>query len=173
MDEQGLWTNQTTDVFANYHKDPSQPSCAIDSNDLYLASNGHLCGSRAEVLEAMSSGGRVGWNAPYQSRGCDMAMYSTQDICRILGRFDNIYFVGDSMMQRLQNVFNMMLRADFVQGDVATWLDPAVFPTENCTCLNSFIGPCFKTTLPNSDSAWQYDRASVKCESKPAAVSSQ
>lgn len=145
----------------------------MNSNDLYLASNRRLCGSRAEVLEAMSSGGRVGWNAPYQSRGCDMAMYSTKDICRILGKFDNIYFVGDSMMQRLQNVFNMLLRADFVQGDVATWLDPAVWPTENCTCLNSFIGPCFKTTLPNSDAAWEHDRQSVKCESKPAAVSSE
>lgn len=41
----------------------------MSSLQLYAPTK-RLCGDRREMLRAMSEGGRVGFDAPYQSRGC-------------------------------------------------------------------------------------------------------
>ncbi|RPB19477.1 hypothetical protein L211DRAFT_859060 [Terfezia boudieri ATCC MYA-4762] len=45
--------------------------CNISSLDLHVPYS-PLCSSRAQMLEAMSGGGRIGFDGPYIPRGCDM-----------------------------------------------------------------------------------------------------
>jgi hypothetical protein len=47
------------------------------------------------MLHAMSSGGRIGYDAPYMPRGCDMRWFTSEEICEILGRFEKVVIVGD------------------------------------------------------------------------------
>lgn len=44
--------------------------CTVNSFDLYRATNARKCPDRQRLLTAMSGGGRIGLNAPYQSRDC-------------------------------------------------------------------------------------------------------
>lgn len=115
-----------------------------------------------------------------------MAWYSTAEICEILSRFDNIYLVGDSMMRRLQLVFDVLLREDFVDGMRQTWLDRAAEaagsltpdgdaapPASNCTCRDAYNRSCFWQMAADTQWIWDKDRGSIKCSTRPAAVSSE
>ena len=70
------------------------------------------------MLEAMSSGGRIGFDAPYIPRGCDMRWFTTEEICEILGRFDKVVFLGDSMMRHIVGALNVLIRKDLGYGAV-------------------------------------------------------
>ena len=73
------------------------------------------------MLTAMSSGGRVGRDAPYMPRGCDMRWFSTEEICEILSRFEKVIIVGDSMMRHLIGSINVLIRKDLGYGAVTDW----------------------------------------------------
>ena len=83
-----------SDTFETYKY---RSTCNISSLDLH-APFAPLCPDRASMLEAMSSGGRIGHDAPYMPRGCDMRWFSTEEICEILSRFEKVIIVGDSML---------------------------------------------------------------------------
>lgn len=106
------------DTFKNfkYHG----PMCNISSTDLYQSVGG-LCPDRQSLLKAMSSGGRVGKDAPYLSRGCSYEWYTTKDICGILGRFSQIVLVGDSMLRHVIGAINILIREDLGYGGVTDW----------------------------------------------------
>ncbi|KAK6085318.1 hypothetical protein SCUP234_02866 [Seiridium cupressi] len=69
----------------------------------------------------MSSGGRVGRDSPYTSRGCDMIWYTTEEVCVILGRFSQILLVGDSMLRHIIGAINILIREDLGYGAVTDW----------------------------------------------------
>lgn len=73
------------------------------------------------MLEAMSSGGRIGHDAPYMPRGCDMRWFSTEEICEILSRFEKVIIFGDSMMRHVIGSINVLLRKDLGYGAVTDW----------------------------------------------------
>jgi hypothetical protein len=73
------------------------------------------------MLKAMSSGGRIGNDAPYIPRYCDMRWFSTEEICEILGRFERIVLVGDSMLRHVTGSINILVRKDLGYGAVTDW----------------------------------------------------
>ena len=72
------------------------------------------------VTTAAASGydrdGRAeGFDMPYTTRGCDMQLFSTSEICDILSKFDQIRIVGDSLMRYLARGFMILLREDLIE----------------------------------------------------------
>jgi len=73
------------------------------------------------MLTAMSSGGRIGHDAPYMPRGCDMRWFTSEEVCEILGRFDKVVLVGDSMLRHVIGSINILIRRDLGYGAVTDW----------------------------------------------------
>lgn len=73
------------------------------------------------MVRAMSSGGRIGHDAPYMPRGCDMRWFSTEEICEILSRFEKVIILGDSMMRHVIGSINVLIRKDLGYGAVTDW----------------------------------------------------
>lgn len=69
----------------------------------------------------MASGGRIGHDAPYMPRGCDMRWFSTEEICEILSRFEKVVILGDSMMRHVIGSLNVLIRKDLGYGAVTDW----------------------------------------------------
>lgn len=107
---------ETRDAFANYKY---RATCNISSLDLHTPF-GALCPDRKSMLEAMSSGGRIGMDAPYMSRGCDMHWFSTEEACDVLSRY-KIIIVGDSMMRHLIGSINIIIRENLGYGALTDW----------------------------------------------------
>lgn len=102
------------DTFENY-KYRDHPDCQISSQQLHIPFD-PLCSSRKELLAAVSGGGRVGFDAPFVPRGCDMRWFATDEICDILSRFERVVVVGDSMMRHIIGAMNVLLRKDLGYG---------------------------------------------------------
>jgi hypothetical protein len=117
----------TLDTFVNYRY-RNHTNCQISSLDLHTPF-APLCTSRAEMLTAISGGGRVGKEAPFKPRGCDMRWFSTEEICQIFSRFERVIVVGDSMMRHVVGALNVLLRRDLGYGAVTNW---NFSPTERC-----------------------------------------
>ncbi len=60
-------------------------------------------------------------DAPYQPRDCDMRWFSTSEVCEVLGRFDSVVLVGDSMIRHLIGGLNILVRGDLGYGAVTGW----------------------------------------------------
>ncbi|KAI1263823.1 hypothetical protein F5Y18DRAFT_418131 [Xylariaceae sp. FL1019] len=94
--------------------------CNISSLDLHQPFE-PVCSTRETILRAMSSGGRIGRDAPYNARGCDMRWFSTTEACEILGRFSQVILVGDSMLRHVIGALNIIIREDIGYGGVTDW----------------------------------------------------
>ncbi|OAP55524.1 hypothetical protein AYL99_10497 [Fonsecaea erecta] len=120
--------------------------CNIRAVDLYHApSQGRpsqgarhvYCPRRKELLEAMSNGGRIGFDAPYFPRDCHYRWYSVEEICMILERFDAVVFAGDYSLQAIYNGFSILLRQDLTHGALKTWnMDKETL--RQCSCGSQF-----------------------------------
>lgn len=95
-------------------------TCNISSLELHTPF-APLCPDRASMVEAMSGGGRIGFDAPYMPRGCDMRWFTTEEVCEILSRFEKVIIVGDSMMRHVIGSINVMVRKDLGYGAVTDW----------------------------------------------------
>jgi hypothetical protein len=107
----------TVDAFQSYKY---YNECGISSLDLH-APFSPLCSDRTTMLAAMSSGGRVGFDAPYMPRGCDMHWFTSEEVCEILSRFDRVILVGDSMLRHVIGSINIIVRKDIGYGAVTDW----------------------------------------------------
>lgn len=106
-----------SDTFDTYKY---RSTCNMSSLDLH-APFAPLCPDRASMLEAMSSGGRIGHDAPYMPCGCDMRWFSTEEICEFLSRFEKVIIFGHSMMRHVIGSINVLLRKDLGYGAVTDW----------------------------------------------------
>lgn len=102
------------DAFAGYSH---RSTCQISSQSLH-APFSPLCGTRQELLRAMSGGGRIGFDSPFMPRGCDMRWFSTEEICEILSRFHAVVLVGDSLMRHVMGSMSVLIRKDLGYGAV-------------------------------------------------------
>ena len=109
--------SDTIDTFSSYKY---RSTCNISSLDLHTPF-APLCPDRESMITAMSSGGRIGNDAPYMPRDCDMRWFSTEEICEILARFEKVIIVGDSMMRHVIGSINVMIRKDLGYGAVTDW----------------------------------------------------
>lgn len=130
-----------TDSFASYlHAE----QCGVSSLDLHLPIH-PLCDSRTAVLEAMSNGGRAGFDKPFIPSDCDFRWYTTAEICSILGRFSHVFFIGDSLQRMLTTAIYALIRQDIGLGGVAEWefehhpqFPDATTNFEECACEDQF-----------------------------------
>jgi hypothetical protein len=95
-------------------------TCNVTSLELHRPS-GPTCNDRVSVLRAMSSGGRIGKDAPYLPRGCDMSWFTTKQVCEILGRYSQVVLVGDSMLRHIMGAMSILIREDLGYGGVTDW----------------------------------------------------
>ena len=105
--------------------------CGIVLADLYMPPSAFkadsekpypYCKNRATLLQAMSGGGRHGFDATFFPMGCHYRWYSTEEICIILDRFGAIIFVGDGVLQNIYAAFNMLLRENIAMGGLKQWV---------------------------------------------------
>ncbi|KAL2071412.1 hypothetical protein VTL71DRAFT_12647 [Oculimacula yallundae] len=97
-----------------------------------------FCGKRAGLLEALSGGGRYGFDEPFVGKGCTYRWFSTTELCMILGRFNAITFIGDDITQSIYGAFNILLREDLALGS----LQQSIMTDEDkakCRCDNQFL----------------------------------
>jgi hypothetical protein len=87
-------------------------------------------------MQAMSWGGRIGVDAPFSPRGCDMRWFTPKEICAILNKFSRVNIMGDSMMRNLAVAMLIYVRADLENGGRSNWVqDPE---GHDCRCEGSF-----------------------------------
>lgn len=136
--------------------------CDISSLELH-ASFSPLCRDRKSMLTAMSSGGRIGIDAPYMPRGCDMRWFTTEEICEILGRFEKVIFLGDSMMRHVVGSINVLVRKNLGYGAVTDWnFTPQ--EREDCFCNSQFnVKACSMQGIFKTGDVIRNDPSSVTC----------
>ena len=84
----------------------------------------------------MSSGGRLGFDAPYSPGGCDMRWFRPDEVCQILSRFSRVQIIGDSLMRSLATALNLLMRTDLYNGGRTSWVpDPK---GSDCHCAGAF-----------------------------------
>lgn len=143
------------------------------------------------MLTAMSSGGRIGQDAPYMPRGCDMRWFTTEEACEILGRFDRVVLVGDSMLRHVIGSINILLRKDIGYGAVTDWnfsmqekyspvhltyLCPAANtrPRKDCFCNDQFdTKSCSVQGIYKTSDVLTHDPDSLSCANSINVISMQ
>ena len=148
----------TLDAFVNYTR---TPTCNISSLDLHDPFH-PLCADRRSLLRAMSGGGRAGLDAPYSPRGCDMRWFTTPEICDILSRFDQIFFIGDSMMRNLAVGAHVLVREDLIDGPRTTFKEDP--PDLDCSCESVFgAKACIWNAAFSSFMQYENSPETMKC----------
>ncbi|KAL9083792.1 MAG: hypothetical protein Q9159_005580 [Coniocarpon cinnabarinum] len=128
------------------------------------------CTDRSSLLDAMSGGGRLGWDTPYWTRGCDMQWFTIDEVCDILSRYDHIYLIGDDMLRHLGQALHVFMRGDLWDGGRATWREGT--DDNDCHCHNVFDKPaCIWWSAVNTVPLLQNAPMSVQCKQRPALVS--
>lgn len=123
-----------------------------------------LCVHPKELLDAMTNGGRAGFDAPFTPRGCDMRWYSTDEICDILSRFGKIHMLGDSMIRYLTGAMHILMRQDLVSGAYYTWRPQEPEKTDGvCECERMFVTKCGDNAAVDSAEIWENAPESMAC----------
>lgn len=114
---------------------------------------GTFCRDRKHLLKAMSEGGRIGFDAPYQSQGkkkrsligdwltctaCAHRWFAVEEMCFILERFDAVVFIGDESLETIYGGFNAILRRDLVLGALDLEFADQASQTD-CRCDNQYV----------------------------------
>ncbi|KAL9050140.1 MAG: hypothetical protein Q9162_006811 [Coniocarpon cinnabarinum] len=151
------------DVINTFADFTQTENCTVNSLELH-GPFAPLCETKEEVLEAMTTGGRLGFDAPFSPKGCDMRWFSADEICSILTRFERIFILGDSMMRNVAVALSVILRQDFVMGGRANWVDlPDDFGTD-CKCTQPFeTRKCAYYSTVSTRVVWNNDPDSVSC----------
>ncbi|OTA99125.1 hypothetical protein M426DRAFT_27803 [Hypoxylon sp. CI-4A] len=137
-------------------------ACNVSSLDLHVPL-GPVCPDRNSMLTAISSGGRIGKDAPYVPRGCDMQWFSTFEVCRILGRFSQVILVGDSMLRHIIGALNILIREDLGYGGVTDW-NFDLNEKRKCFCNNQFdVHDCSVQGIFSTADVIQHDLLSLMC----------
>ena len=147
-------------TFADYAQ---TENCTVNSLELHGPFE-PLCKTKDEVLEAMTAGGRLGFDTPFSPQGCDMRWYSEEEMCDILTRFEKIYILGDSMMRNVAVAFSVLLRKDLVMGGRANWVDLPDDLGTDCKCAQPFeTRKCAYYSAVSTRVVWNNDPDSVSC----------
>ncbi|KAL8742974.1 MAG: hypothetical protein Q9190_004620 [Brigantiaea leucoxantha] len=160
-------TSPESHIIKRTEKSRRHADCAIASKDIYVPpkiaadeKQALYCTNRAQLLKAMSGGGRHGFDSPYCSLDCHYRWYSTIESCMILERFDTIVFIGDEMLRYVYSAFNMLLRENMALGGLKQW-EMQESEREMCRCGNQLIKPeCSKYAVMESTSVQANDAGS-------------
>ncbi|KAI1140811.1 hypothetical protein F5Y05DRAFT_423712 [Hypoxylon sp. FL0543] len=136
--------------------------CNVSSLDLHVPL-GSVCPDKSSMLTAMSSGGRIGRDAPYLLRGCDMQWFSTLEVCEVLGRYSQVILVGDSMLRHVIGALNVLIREDLGYGGVTDW-NFSEDEKRQCFCNNQFdVRDCSIQGIFSTADVVEHDPLSLMC----------
>ncbi|KAI0015206.1 hypothetical protein F4780DRAFT_773700 [Xylariomycetidae sp. FL0641] len=136
--------------------------CNISSLDLHKP-YGSVCLNNRDMLRAMTSGGRIGKDAPYMPRDCDMQWFTTAEACEVLGRFSQVILVGDSMLRHVIGAINIILREDLGYGGVTNW-NFNDEESNHCFCNHQFdVRECSVQGIFKTSDVLKYDPVSLIC----------
>ncbi|KAI1379759.1 hypothetical protein F4677DRAFT_441957 [Hypoxylon crocopeplum] len=153
-------TGELRDTLAGYKHRGEQ--CNLSSLDLHVPF-GSVCPDKGSMLTAMSSGGRIGKDAPYVPRSCDMQWFSTWEVCEILGRYSQVILVGDSMLRHVIGALNILVREDLGYGGVTDW-NFSDEEKRKCFCNNQFdIRDCSIQGIYSTADVLKRDPLSLIC----------
>ena len=122
--------NDYTDIWASYL---GRKQCKFGALGLHKPFD-RLCQEPQALMDAVTDGSRSGFNEPFEPKGCDMHFYRTEEICKILSRFEGVIFFGDSMVRHLEGAFTMLLRENYYDGGQGHWKDWRQNEGYHCTC---------------------------------------
>ncbi|KAK5073791.1 hypothetical protein LTR64_007071 [Lithohypha guttulata] len=149
------------DTFANY-KFRQHPRCNISSLSLHKPFS-PLCPDRQSFLRAFSGGGRIGFDAPYMPRDCDMRWYSTEEVCEIFSRFEKVIVVGDSLIRHVVGALNVLLRKDLGYGAVTGW-NFGEEESQKCFCTHQMdVKACSVQGIYRTSDVLLHDPDSFAC----------
>ncbi|KAI5791734.1 hypothetical protein DFH27DRAFT_570294 [Peziza echinospora] len=145
--------NQGADSLAQFK---GHQECGLSVSSIYHSppedndGDGPYCPTRKSLLEAMSSGGRHGFDAAYAGKDCSFKWFPTAEICMILERFDTIVFIGDNTVRNIHSGFNILLRENQMLGALTEW-DMNDAELGSCRCDSQFTNPnCHRHFFDNS-----------------------
>ena len=119
-----------------------------------------FCPNRVKLLDAMSGGGRHGFDEPFYPAGCHYRWYSTPEICMILDRFDAVVFIGDDTLKHIYAALNMLLRENIAMGGLKQW-ELSEKERSECRCDNQLIKPeCSLRIITDSSELMEHDAKS-------------
>ncbi|KAI0201718.1 hypothetical protein F4808DRAFT_450069 [Astrocystis sublimbata] len=137
-------------------------NCNISSLEIHRPFD-PVCRSRTSMLQAMSQGGRIGRDAPYIPRGCDMQWHTTEEVCEILGRYSQVILVGDSMVRHVIGALNIIVRENLGYGGVTDW-NFNVQENEECFCNQQFdVKNCSVQGIYKTDDVIKHAPLSLAC----------
>ncbi|GAT26591.1 similar to An02g04010 [Aspergillus luchuensis] len=162
--KQPLTPKDTNDLLAPY---VGRQECDISSLSLFSppqpgdgerASSNPYCQSRDALLNAMSNGGRHGFDA-------------AAEVCDILRKFDGIVFVGDDTLADAYAGFNILLREDLATGSLKEW-EINKGHGHDCRCESQFTSrSCLPLRITSSDEVYAQEGSSAP--RRPYACSSR
>lgn len=165
--EADIDVTRISDVIDGFQDYTRSPTCNFSSLELH-GPFAPLCKDKDSLLEAMTSGGRHGFDAPFSPKGCDMRWFHPSEICNILSKFQRITVVGDSIMRNVAVAMHVMLRANLVSGGMVTWL-----PAPNnldCTCSATIEHRgCTFHSIVSTSHVWEHDPSSIYCAKENSA----
>ncbi|KAI1433579.1 hypothetical protein GGR50DRAFT_667701 [Xylaria sp. CBS 124048] len=136
--------------------------CNISSLEIHRPFD-PICATSSSMLKAMSSGGRIGRDAPYIPRGCDLQWFTTEEVCEILGRFSQVVLIGDSMLRHVIGALNIIVRENLGYGGVTDWnFDDR--EKERCFCNDQFdVTDCSVQGIYKTEDVAKHDPLSLVC----------
>ncbi|RPA84013.1 hypothetical protein BJ508DRAFT_374619 [Ascobolus immersus RN42] len=136
--------------------------CPVSSHSI-LTTVQPYCTNTTALLESISGGGRIGFDAPYVPRGCGMKWYNTKEVCEVLGRWGKIAVTGDSMMRHMVGALNVLVREDLGYGAVTDW-NFSEEEKEQCFCLTQFnVKSCSVQGIFKTADVEKNDPSSLAC----------
>ncbi|KAG9235547.1 hypothetical protein BJ875DRAFT_267577 [Amylocarpus encephaloides] len=158
----GYHHHAKVDTFTTYKY---RSTCHISSLDLHRPFR-PLCTDRQSMLNEMSSSGRIDIESPYMPQHCEMRWFTTEEICEILGRFERVVLVGDSMLRQVTGSINFFIRRDLGYGAVADWIFSAQ-ERKQYSCNEQFDAQaCSVQAIYKTADVVANDPASPSCSNK-------
>ncbi|KAI9766303.1 MAG: hypothetical protein M1839_004918 [Geoglossum umbratile] len=133
--------------------------CGVVSTEIYQPPIGtfRYCKSRAVLLEALTGGGRHGFDTPFFPNGCHYRWLTTAEICMVLERFDAVIFLGDTMVHSIYSAFNILLRENVALGALKQW-EMSDSERGACRCDNQFAkGECARFAVTSNEEVARND----------------
>ncbi|KAK9333325.1 hypothetical protein V1520DRAFT_332341 [Lipomyces starkeyi] len=131
-----------------FHDFYGAEECGLSSTDLYnphINADGTLtrpyCANKQKLLDALSGGGRIGFNSPFHPLDCEYRWFDPEEICMILDRFDAVVFIGEQRMtSHVYAAFNSLLRKNLAWGGLKNWeLNEQL--RQRCRCESQYTNP--------------------------------
>jgi hypothetical protein len=92
-----------------------------------------------------------------------MRWFTSEEVCEILGRFDRVLIVGDSMMRHVIGSINVLIRKDMGYGAVTDW-NFSEQERKSCFCNEQFdVKACSVQGIYKTADVLAHDPESMSC----------